>query len=155
MKIFLATLCLSFLVLVSVPQRAVSMPAIWGAMPPGTIVPMMSQSEFRICQIRRFFCGRTGMVIVAFAVLCLGILIVNQKMHWAPAILILTGIIIFYNAREVGQFFGKQVFIFGFVDNPMCDCKCSIDMDTIFTDPSAAMAQLQQCAAEVGTGWGQ
>lgn len=156
MKTILLTWLLALSFIFMAPQSANAGIGAWKVngnpvtMVPGVMVPMMTQSEFRICQIRRFFCGKTGAAIVAFAIFCAGVLVITQKLHWAPAILIIAGILTFYNARYFGQFFGRQAFQFVMIDNPMCDCACSINMDMIFSDPAGAWQQLGACVSATG-----
>lgn len=63
-----------------------------------------SELAAKLCEIRQIFCGNSaGGVLVTLAIIFLGILTLNGKMHWTIVILITAGIIIFLNAEDMPQ----------------------------------------------------
>ncbi len=122
---------------------------------PGIYVPGRSITEFKICQIRRIFCGKTAQVVIAIAVFIIGIMLLNQKLHWGTALVMIVGMIIFYNASDFVKIFGRaqswRVAVSTnddaaggsstnsyntFVLNPVCDCSCKInDVDWDWLNP--------------------
>lgn len=131
MKIF----SLFFVFLLMLPQqgRAIDLAGAFENIPlPGFAPSMSSATEFRICQIRRLFCGTTGQVFVAAAIFFIGIMVVSFNLHWSVAAISIVGIVTFYEAVDlVSVFYDQNTFFF--VSNPMCDCKCPIS--SIFDMP--------------------
>jgi type IV secretory pathway VirB2 component (pilin) len=56
---------------------------------------------FKLCKIRRMFCGKTKVVMVAIAVFIVGVLIIAGKITWMRVMIIITGIVIFSAAELV------------------------------------------------------
>lgn len=56
---------------------------------------------FKLCEIRRFFCGKIKVVMVACAVFIVGLLIIIGKISWMSVIAIIGGIAIFSGAEYV------------------------------------------------------
>ncbi len=54
---------------------------------------------FKLCEIRRFFCGTTKTVIVATAIVILGLLVIMGKIKWTHVIVVLAGVSIFSSAE--------------------------------------------------------
>ena len=101
---------------------------------PGIYIPGQSKTEFKICQIRRIFCGKTALVIVAISVFIIGIMLLNNKLQWWTAMLMTIGMIVFYNAEDVVTFFGSaNAWNIGdtstFILNPTCSCSCNFEIE--------------------------
>ena len=56
---------------------------------------------FRLCEIRRFFCGKVKIVMIASAVFIVGLLIIIGKITWMRMMIIISGIVIFSSAEYV------------------------------------------------------
>jgi type IV secretory pathway VirB2 component (pilin) len=109
--------------------KVVNMPYI-----AGVFVPGMTRTEFKICEIRRLFCGSMAVAVAGISIFLIGVMILAQKIHWGTAILMIAGIIVFYNAEDIATFFGKtQSWTVGkvstFVLNPTCSCGCTVELD--------------------------
>lgn len=84
-----------------------------------------TKTEFRICKIRRLFCGRVAVLIISIAIFIVGFLMVIGKLNWGIALFSIAGIVIFYNAEGITRSFqGTMQFVI--VENPLCNCKCPI-----------------------------
>ena len=90
-------------------------------------LPAQTKTEFKICQIRRIFCGNMAIAIVAFAVFLVGILVMDRKISWPILLTITVGIVLFVNADKVARTFGKQNWVVWVGANPMCNCNCKLD----------------------------
>lgn len=84
-----------------------------------------TKTEFRICKIRRLFCGKTAVLIISIAIFTVGFLMVLGKLNWGVALFSIAGIVIFYNAEAITRDFQKRMQ-FIIVENPLCNCKCPI-----------------------------
>lgn len=89
-------------------------------------LPFQSQLEMRLCMIRRIFCGSLVGITVTISVFVIGIMTLNNKIHWGTAILMIAGIVIFVEADSMTKFFGKRNYIV-FISSPLCSCKCKAD----------------------------
>lgn len=59
-----------------------------------------SELATKLCEIRQLFCGDAwGGALVTAAVLFLGVLVLNGKVHWTLVVLIVAGMMIFINAE--------------------------------------------------------
>jgi len=76
---------------------------------PGVGGPTLTSGK--LCEIKQLFCGNTAMAMVAFAIFLMGIMILNQKLQWHNALLIFSGIIIFYNADKVALLFNSNILV--------------------------------------------
>ncbi len=56
---------------------------------------------FKLCEIRRFFCGKVKTVMVAAAVFIVGLLVIIGKMTWTRLIIIMSGVVIFSSAEYI------------------------------------------------------
>jgi type IV secretory pathway VirB2 component (pilin) len=111
---------------------------------PGIHVPGQSKAEFKICQIRRIFCGKTATVIIGISIFIIGVMLLNNRLTWPTAMLMIIGMIIFYRAEYIADSFGKlnnwSVTVNGaipgggntfssFYLNPTCSCACNLSID--------------------------
>jgi type IV secretory pathway VirB2 component (pilin) len=107
---------------------------------PGIYVSGRSKTEYKICLVRQLFCGGVAVVIVAVSIFIMGVLIIVKKLHWTTAMIIITGLVIFYNADTVLQMIGNthaSTITFSVNDtdvvtmssfartNPLCKCDCT------------------------------
>ncbi len=111
---------------------------------PGISIPMQSLTEMKICQARRIFCGQTGAVMIAAAIFLLGIGIVNNRVHWATVILVISGITIFYFANDIARVFLQANFVAA-AENPLCSCECNVDLFSFSSN------DLKKCVQEMNT----
>ena len=84
-----------------------------------------TKTEFRICKIRRLFCGRVAVLIISIAIFIVGFLMVIGKLNWGIALFSIAGIVIFYNAEGIARTF-QGTFQLMLVENPLCNCKCPL-----------------------------
>jgi len=91
---------------------------------PGIYVPGLSKTEFKICEIRRIFCGKLAFVIVTISIFLMGMMIMVNKLHWSTAMLIIAGMLIFLKPESIVTMFGKADSLV-FVLNPTCSCSCN------------------------------
>ncbi len=56
---------------------------------------------FKLCEIRRFFCGKAKVVMVAAAVFTIGLLIIIGKITWYRVIVVVFGMVLFLSAELV------------------------------------------------------
>lgn len=101
---------------------------------PGVYVPGQSKTEFKICQIRRIFCGNLAVAIIAISIFVLGVMLLNNKLHWSTAMIVIIGISVFYYAEDLVKLFGRANAwnINGnstFILNPTCSCSCNPTLD--------------------------
>jgi type IV secretory pathway VirB2 component (pilin) len=54
---------------------------------------------FKLCEIRRFFCGGVKTVIIGVAIFAVGLLVIIGKITWARVIIIMSGVAIFSSAE--------------------------------------------------------
>ncbi len=88
--------------------------------------PGMTKTEFKICQIRRIFCGKMAVVTVAFAIFLMGIMLMDNKLSWPLLLIIIVGIVVFVSADKLARTFGKSTFVL-FLPNPLCNCNCKVE----------------------------
>jgi type IV secretory pathway VirB2 component (pilin) len=96
---------------------------------PGTMIMGSSKIEWRICKIRRIFCGKVAVIVITISVFTIGFLMVIGKLNWPMSLLMIFGCLIFYYAPQVANAMqhasGRAFVIF----NPMCDCRCMMGLD--------------------------
>jgi type IV secretory pathway VirB2 component (pilin) len=100
--------------------------------PAGADVPLpiitlagSTKTEFRICKIRRLFCGRTAVLIISIAIFTVGFLMVIGKLNWGIALFSIAGIVVFYRAEDIARSF-QGTMQFMLVENPLCNCDCPL-----------------------------
>ncbi len=145
-KIIFIGLVLGFLTITTGAPRPAAAIDVTDIPLPGVSIAGMSRTEIKICQIRRIFCGETGVVIGAVAVFMMGIMLLNNKLHWSTASLFLIGMVIFYNANDVARGFAGATFLF-IVENPVCDCHCKVDFEALAIGDFSG---LEECVPETG-----
>ena len=84
-----------------------------------------TKTEFRICKIRRLFCGQTAVLIISIAIFIIGFLMVIGKLNWGIALFSIAGIVIFYNAESIARTF-QGTLQFALIENPLCNCACPL-----------------------------
>ncbi len=77
------------------PQDAV---ALVDSCIPGNL-EVNQTTYFRLCEIRRFFCGKIKVVFIATGIFIMGLLILTGKAKWTHAVVLVVGIIIFSSAE--------------------------------------------------------
>ncbi len=118
---------------------------------PGVALPFQTKTELKICQVRRIFCGEIGTVLIAVAVFMLGIGILNNKVNWPYALIIITGIALFWNANEVTKTIAGYNFL-AFSEDPLCSCSCEADLfDPLGTLSGSNLANCAKDMKPVGT----
>ncbi len=119
---------------------------------PGIGMPFQSRLELKMCQVRRLFCGNLATVIVTLSVFTIGIMLINNALHWGTAMIMIAGMIIFYYADNIAFGFGSANS-FLYISNPLCHCDCDIDLGSLPTMSKADWnAKVQECAPQVGSG---
>ncbi len=58
---------------------------------------------YKLCEIRRFFCGGTQTAMAGAAIFIVGLLTIIGKMNWQTVIIIMVGIAIFTSAELVAE----------------------------------------------------
>ena len=77
---------------------------IISSLDPNNPMPQLEVQQttyFKLCEIRRFFCGKIQTVLVAAAIFVIGVLLIVGKISWTSVIVIITGIAIFVSAEYV------------------------------------------------------
>jgi type IV secretory pathway VirB2 component (pilin) len=96
---------------------------------PGTLVMGSSKIEWRICKIRRLFCGKVAVLVVSVSIFTIGFLMVIGKLSWPVSLLMIFGCLVFYYAPLIANGMqhasGRAIAIF----NPICDCRCALSLD--------------------------
>ncbi len=87
-------------------------------------LPFQSQLEMRICMIRRIFCGSFIVAVVTIVVFIIGIMLLNNKLPWGTAVIMVSGLVVFTEAESIAGFFGRSNYII-FISSPMCKCSCT------------------------------
>jgi len=88
---------------VTMPNQLVSPQDIAAAVDaciPGS-VDVHDTTYFRLCELRRFFCGKVKLVLIAAAITIMGFLIVTAKAKWTHAVTLVVGIVIFSSAEWI------------------------------------------------------
>ena len=85
---------------------------------------------YRLCEIRRFFCGYTKMVMISIAVFAMGVLLLIGKLDWSRALIIVTGIAIFMGAETLAINMTRMPPNLGVI----YACYC---FDSLYFDPGA------------------
>jgi hypothetical protein len=67
----------------------------------GANLEVNNTAYFKICEIRRFFCGTPSVVITAGAIFWLGLMIIMGKARWTHAMVIVIGLTIFNSAGKI------------------------------------------------------
>lgn len=67
----------------------------------GVDADVHNTTYFRLCEIRRFFCGKVKTVLIATAIFIMGMLILAGKAKWNHALIMVIGIIIFSSAEWI------------------------------------------------------
>ena len=62
---------------------------------------VQNTTYFKLCEIRRLFCGKVKTVMVATAVFIVGLLVILGKISWTSVMVIITGVVIFAGAEYV------------------------------------------------------
>lgn len=79
------------------PQDAVAL--VGNCMPVN--LEVNKTTYFRLCEIRRLFCGKIKTVMIATSVFIMGLLILTGKAKWTHALILATGVVIFSSAEWV------------------------------------------------------
>jgi type IV secretory pathway VirB2 component (pilin) len=79
------------------PQDAV---ALVGSCLPQNL-EVNNTTYFRLCEIRRFFCGTVKTVMIAASIFIMGLLILTGKAKWTHALILTTGIVVFAGAEWI------------------------------------------------------
>lgn len=100
------------------------------SMLPGVSVIGSTKIEWRICKIRRLFCGRVAILVITISIFTIGFLMVIGKLNWPVSILMLTGCLIFFYAPLLANAMKMSVGgSIAVIFNPMCDCRCMMALD--------------------------
>jgi hypothetical protein len=70
----------------------------------GTGIDVMKVDDtayFKLCEIRRMFCGTAKAAVIAIAVFIIGFLLVIGKLKWITLITVMSGLILFTSAEIV------------------------------------------------------
>jgi hypothetical protein len=65
----------------------------------GVGLEVENTTYFRLCEIRRFFCGKTKLVLLAAAIFTIGLLILIGRISWTQVLVVAIGYIIFSSAE--------------------------------------------------------
>lgn len=70
----------------------------------GTGINVMKVDDtayFKLCQIRRMFCGNAKIAVIGIAVFIIGFLLVIGKLKWITLITVMSGLVLFTSAETV------------------------------------------------------
>lgn len=65
------------------------------------IMKVNDTAYFKLCEIRRMFCGKAKVAVIAMAVFIIGFLLVIGKLKWISLITVMVGLVLFTSAETV------------------------------------------------------